>query len=343
MARPGPSLISWHPTMRPRLSLGVVATLVALVLSAAVFGAMLLPWRLPLSPKGAELDQRWHEIEGWAALNTQEGHAEALIKANLAVERRQAEIAALARPQLKSPVGRLREQDLPEEARIALRALAEWDAAGTGLGADPCGEALTAVPALTMGQLLLAVAGRDERAPELGRALRLAAALRTSGDLGLVTIGFNLAEEAVNWARTRGLPPTAPFIEHRPRSAEVFVAATRDAVCTYRHAVATVDRSGFPSLLAELSPEAAPPWIRPMLDEQRELDALRAFHVARLVPAAADKDSFGLLRTHLALAPRDDLPHAALVRGLVKDPRELFERWREVMDGYDAWLDTRKR
>jgi len=329
--------------MRPRLSLGVVTALVVLVLSAAVLGAMLLPWRLSLSPKGAELDQRWHEIEGWADLNTQTGRAESLIKADLAVERRQAEIAALAHPVLQNPAGRLRDGDLPEEARIALRALEDWDAAGSGLGADPCGEALTAVPALTMGELLLAMAGRDERAPELGRALRLAATLRTSGDLGLVTIGFNLAEEAVGWAQVRGLRPSAPFIEHRPRSAEVFVAATRDAVCTWRRAAATVDRSGFDSLLAQLSPEAAPPWIRPMLDPGRELDALRAFHVNRLIPASADKDSFGLLRTHLSLPPHDDLPHAALVRGLVKDPRELFERWREVMEAYDAWLDTRKR
>ena len=164
-----------------------------------------------------------------------------------------------------------------------------------------------------------------------------------SGDLGLVTIGFNLAEEAVDWARVRGLRPSAPFIEHRPRAAEVFVAATRDAVCTWRRAAATTERGGFDSLLVQLSPEAAPPWIRPMLDPQRELDALRSFQVNRLIPAAADKDSFGLLRAHLELPPRDDLPHAALVRGLVKDPRELFERWREVMDAYDAWVGTSRR
>ncbi len=326
--------------MKARLSLGTLVVLLALGLSLALSAVVVLPWRAPASPRGAELEARWREIEGWAGLSAISGDAPAIVKADLAVERRAAEISALARPALLSPAGRLREQELPEEARIALRALEGWDAAGAGLGADPCGEALTAVPALTMGELLLAVSGGPD-APELGRALRLAAALRTSGDLGLVTIGFNLAESAMGWAQARRLPPDPVFLEHRPRSAEVFVAATRDAVCTVRRAESAIARVGFPGLLAELGPEAAPPWIRPLLDPARELEALRAFHVQRLGAAASEKDNFGRLRAHLQIPERAALPHAALVRGMVKDPRELFVRWREVFERYDAWVDGR--
>lgn len=329
--------------MKARLSLATLLVLVFLGVVLALLGVLILPWRAPASPRGEELATRWREIEIWAGMSALTGDTGAIVKADLAVERRHAEISALSRPQILSPAGQLREDDLPEEGRIALRALESWDAAGAGLGADPCGEALTAVPALTMGELLLAVAGKDPRAPELGRALRLAAALRTSGDLGLVTIGFNLAEQAVSWAQARRLGPSAPFIEHRPRAAEIFVAASRDAVCTVQRAQAAIGQRGLRGLLGELGPEASPMWVRPLLDPARELDALRAFHVVRLGAAAAEKDSFGRLRAHLRMPAHDDLPSAALVRGMVKDPGELFERWREVFERYDAWVDAPER
>lgn len=319
-------------------SLGTVLVLATLGVVLALLAVLLVPWRAQPTPRGAELEARWHEIEVWASMGNMTGDASALMKADLAIERRQADISALARPFVQSPSGKLREDDLPDEARIALRALESWDESGAGLGLDPCGEALSTASAMTMGELLLAVASKDGRSPELGRALRLAAALRTSGDPGLVTIGFNLAEQAVAWAEARRLSPMAAYIEHRPRSAEVFVAASRDAVCTVRRAKAAIAQRGLSALLADLGPNASPLWVRPMLDPVREIDALRAFHVERLGRAAKEKDNFGRLRANLVLPERGDLPSAALVRGMVKDPNQLFERWREVFERYDAWV-----
>lgn len=329
--------------MNARISLGTLLILAVSGLLLALAGALVVPWRLPASPRGEALDARWREIEGWAGMAALPGDTESLVKADLAVERRQPEIFALVHPLVATPSGRIAERDLPEEARIALRALESWDRSGAGLGADPCGDTITPMPALTLGELLLAVAGGGAEAPELGRALRLAAALRTSGDLGLVTIGFNLAEQAVVWAETRRLRPSAAFVEHRPRPAEVFVAASRDAICTWRAAKAAIAREGLPALLEELGPAASPAWVRPLLDPSRELDQLRAFHVRRLGAASKEKERLDTLRAHLALPPRGELPSAALVRGMVKDPDELFERWREVMERYDAWVDGRAR
>lgn len=325
--------------MKQRLPIGLLIFLLVLGAFGVVCAVALYPWLARPSPR--ELEAGWREVEGWAALSQAEGDAEALLKADLAVESRQDEINAVVQPVLAAPGGRLDERALPEEARIALRALEAWDRAGAGLGQSVCGDALSAVPLLTMGHLLLAVAGKDPHAPELDRALRLGAALRTSGDNRIVTIGFNLADEALDWARVRKIGPTPSFSTHRPRAGEVFRAAARDAVCTWQRATRLIGQEGLPALLTRLGSRSAPAWARPFLDPERELDKLRAFHVARLRAAWPDRENLGLLRAHLDLPPRDDLPAAALVRGMVEDPGEYFERWREVSERYDRWLGER--
>ena len=318
----------------------ILAALLALVaLCAAVFGVAIFPWVSGPRLHGDDLDDGWMAVEVWANMESEApANAEALLKAELAVERQAEALNALGETARSRTNAGVAEKDMPEEGRIALRALAQWDASGADLGDQTCGEALQPLHLLTTGRLLLAVAGKDASAPEIDRVLRLAAALRTSGDLRLVAIGYNLAEEIVSWVDARGGKPGPIFAELRPRTEEIFLAAARDAVCTWRKASATAAAGGMPELLKGLSAEAAPPWVRPMLKPDRELKMLQAYHVERLTSAWKDRTELGMLRSHLRLPPVADRPKSALVRGWIQDPAMVLDRGREVFDVYTAFL-----
>lgn len=318
----------------------ILGTLLALVaLAAALFGVSVAPWVLGPSLHGDALEDGWMDVEVWANLDSEApANAEALLKAEMAVERQAAALDALGESARSRTNAGVREKDIPEEGRIALRALEQWDASGADLGDQTCGEALQPLHLLTTGRLLLAVAGKNASAPEIDRVLRLAAALRTSGDLRLVAIGYNLAEEIVDWVEARGGKPGPIFAELRPRTEEFFLAAARDAVCTWRKASKAAAKGGMPELLKGLSADAAPPWVRPMMKPERELKMLQAFHVERLHAAWKDRTELGLLRVHLRVPPVTDLPKSALVRGWVTDPGMVLDRGREVFDTYTAFL-----
>lgn len=325
--------------MQSRLTTILVVLLALVALAAAVFAVAVFPWISAPRIHGDELVEGWADVEAWANLESEApANAEALLKAELAVERQADALKTLAESARSRSSGGVPEKDMPEEGRIALRALAQWDASGADLGPQTCGDALQPLHLLTTGRLLLAAAGKDASAPEIDRALRLAAALRTSGDMKLVAIGFNLAQEIIAWVDARGGKPGPIFAELRPRPEEIFLAASRDAVCTWRAAKAASELGGVPRLLDGLGADAAPPWVRPMLKAERELEMLQAFHVDRLRGAWKDRTDLGLLRARLRMPPVADRPKSALVRGWVQDPSTVLDRGREVFDLYSAFL-----
>ena len=318
-----------------------VLSLVILVgVGAGLYAALFWPWlRTPATPEPVR-DAGWHMLELEAGLDqTPPGDPADLVKAELAIARQREALEALVSGVASNTTRGIPTRALPEEGRIALRSLEAWDRAGAGIGGEVCGASLDALPLLTAARLLLASAGTNPDAPEIGRALRLARALRQTGNLGHITLGFTLAEEATRWMQSRGQKATRTFVELAPREQEAWPALVRETICTWRSAARIAHAEGIRGLLAGLPGTAWPPaWVRPWVTAERELAALQSWQLDRMDSAREVSEDFHALQARMRLPPLDQLPHSALVRGGVRDPDESMERWREVLDRYQAFL-----
>ena len=317
----------------------IVALLVALVLGGAWYFAEVYPWIRAIPGDVAERDAQWAEVEVLASLDdVAQGDPAHLIKAELAIERRLTELQELTARAANGPLPKLRSADLPEEGRVAMRELLEWHDSGGGLGMAACGDELEAVPLLTLGRLLLSTS-RDARRPEVEATLRMAAALRASGDLAQVTVGFHMADDARRWVEEHGVRPTSVFAATRPRLDEIPVAMAREAVCVYREAERDLSGDKLLPWLLGLSPEDGGPWLgRQRVTLARERTAWQVFSLPRVTGARDAGGDLKALRNATRLPNRGDLPTSALVRVYATDPTAQIERWGQISRDYDSLL-----
>lgn len=323
--------------MRQFLSAIVTLTLILAGVVGLVYLVVVRPW--VAVPRGADIDKDWAAVEGYAATDAlATGDVGGLIKAELAVEQERVALDALLSRD-GGALPSLTVQSLPAAGQVALRALDAWDAAGGGLGEEVCAEALEGMPLLTLGRALLATAGRRADAPEVGLALRLAAALRGSGDLRKVTIGFHLADEVRRWLQARGLRPTIAMAELRPKREDVFAAVARDVVCTWRRSRTRLETGGVPELLGALPKELSAPAVAiPFLSVDRELRVYQQYHGARLVYAAEMRDNLLRLEPRTRPPAPETLPESVLVRATIHDASTYVARWRQSVEAYETML-----
>lgn len=323
--------------MRPFLSAILTVTLAVLGVVGVLYVVIVRPW--VRVPRDADIDTRWAQIESWADFGAlAQGDASNLIKAELAVEEARADLdAALARDGGALP--RLRAATLPAAGQVALRALVDWDAGGGGLGQEACAEAVEGMPLLTLGRALLSISESRADAPHALLALRLAAALRGSGDLRKVTVGYHIADEARRWLQERGLRPTAAYADLRPKREDVFPAVARDVVCTWGHSRARLEAGGVPALLSSLPAELSAPVLAiPFLSVSRELRVYQQYHGERLVFAAEVRDNLLRLEPRTRTPAPEDLPESVLLRATLHDASSYVARWRQVIESYETML-----
>lgn len=309
-----------------------------------IYVVLVRPWTAMPAMTDLEMQRGWAQLEAWAGLPAEKdppevtGDPAGLIKAEMVLEQKRGDLDALIGEVSMGARAPLRSKDLPEEARIALRSLESWEAAGASLGPAQCGEALEALPLLTLGRMLLSVRGGDDKA-EVERVLRLATVLRTSGDLKQVSVGFHLSVALLEEVQRRNLRPGDVLAAGRPRVEEVFAALSRDAVCSYRRARRNIDEQGFLTVLAGFTEEqAGPVFLRPLQKPERELATLRAYQIGRIKGAFDVRTNLSALQARMKLPPREAMPHSPLVRSEVTDPADFLERWREVLDTWDKAL-----
>lgn len=327
--------------MKSSPAAGLLVLLIALAVGGLVYYTFALPWLGDPKLSRAEITARWQSLRSEAGfVPPPQGDPSNLIKAEVALENQREAIAAVLS---RVGTGPLTVRDLPESGRIAARALALWVEGGASLGSSLCGDGLDAMPQFTLGRLMVGLAGRESDAPELRAVLALARALRSSGDLDLVSVGFNLPELAAQSVEARGLRAGPVFAEMRPQVSEIYTAFLRGAVCDYEAAEHVLLTEGMVGLTSGQPSEVAGPFLlRPYQQPARELLVFQAYEIQRMAAAAKVRDDLAGLRRVLRVPSRSSLPASPAVRAFVRDPDEAFERWREVLANYDAFLVRHK-
>jgi len=178
----------------------------------------------------------------------------------------------------------------------------------------------------------------------LAAALRLAAQYRRCGDFLGVSIGFILAQAAVEQAREHGLRADRSFVERRPRAEEVLPAIARGAICTVTLIEGNVTPSP-PTMIVEADGTAMPASESPppSAGALRILDRELLFHKQHwadlLLPHTADPSDLSGLA--LTLEPIDEelLPKSMLLRGgLDHQDAKLVRKMATILAEYDAFL-----
>lgn len=126
---------------------------------------------------------------------------------------------------------------LSPEVAAAVEALEAWHQAGGGLARRTCAEQVEGgrrvLAAVTLADLALHGAPEDRRAARLDAVLYLAHRLREEGaNLLDVTAGSEIADNAIKWAESRGLAPTAAARQLAPRDDLLSRAVAAEAQCS---------------------------------------------------------------------------------------------------------------
>ncbi len=313
-----------------KLAYGVAALgVLGVVVLGVVYLVVVHPWVAEPDASPEEIARRWDQVEAWAALDPacQEG-GEGLRHAIRAVDEGWWEVE----DRMDAGDGaRIPRDELPFGLRTAVDGLVGWHHAGEGIGVEGCFGDTSLVGQSHLAQLALASAdgagsGEVEAVLALGQWHR-----RCGGILG-TTLGLVFAEDAVIWARARGVTADATFERYRPTADEVFEGLAREALCSAELAEEAFGMAG----LGHTS-TGAPDLAMPLIDLERELRMLRLFHIERLEAADAAGRDLATMAGIYHWEEQDDLPRSLLVRMAALSPGFL-DRMGQYVATYDAFL-----
>ncbi len=303
------------------------------VAAAIAYMIWVHPWLAEPDVEPAELADRWAQLEAWAQADA--GCAEGGLGLKRAAEATDAGWWEIRDTLVDgyAPETALQREALPFGLRAAVDGLVDWHRTHDGLGRDVCDDSTDMLDLLNLSRLALATAHSAED-EQVAAVLALGQLLRNCGPLLDTMVGLSLADEAVRWARARGIPADATFERYRPTADEVFGGLAREAVCSHEM-VEDAFRAGGLGPAATDSPPGAELLLRP----DRELRMLQLFHVERLEAADAAGRTPEAMVEAFAWEEPDDLPRSLVVR-IATPSGYVVENLVEHLATYDAFLDA---
>ncbi len=315
-----------------KLAYALAALLVLLVGTLGVLYLVFVhPWVASPDASPEEIAGRWAQVEAWADPGQDCDQGGAVLRlATRSADRGWWEVETRFEGE-GIEVPRLERGELSFELRSAVDGLVGWHRSGEGIGLGTCEPDDDLVAGLNLVRLALATA-EDAGSPELAAVLALGQAYRGCGPLIRSMMGFTIASDAVDWARSRGVPPGELFERYRPTADEVFGGLAREAVCSHRMA-----EQAFEPAALDQGSLGAPSLAAPLVGVDRELGMLQLFYADHLeVADAAGRDPRAMVEIY-AWDDLDDLPPSLLVR-LTSLSGGVVERLVEHLEEYDAFL-----
>lgn len=310
------------------LVLSIVGVLVG-VLVTVVYFVKVRPWVVGPEETDEVVEERWARVEEWATTPPDCGATDAALLAAAATADEELRLVrTLAGDDDGSTL--LDDEDLTHELRTALEQLVSWHERGTELGGPPCEHTREVLGLIHLGDAALSTI--DGPSPRLDATLHLARSLRRCGSFIESAVGFALARNAVEWARSNGQRPTESFIRYRPTNDEMFFALAREAVCVYE-----VVEEGIGELAQNSRIQRGPVFSRVMFNPARELQMVRA-HRARLVVASHEsgRDPHGMGDLY-DFDDVEELPHSLMVRTVALGGSGVHDM-ANTLEAYDAFL-----
>jgi hypothetical protein len=304
---------------RALLVIGTLALLTAIWVAFSLYA-----WIAPPDEELAVIERRWAEVEALARPDERSGRPRAALDEALHAFD-ESDPAAMISEDLNT-VSRIELDALTTSNRAALEALLRWHDEGGGLGAERCinaplgptsvppVEPFKVFPAINLARLALRVSVASDDAPAVA-AMQLGALLRARGTAIHGAVGFAIAASTRDWAHRRGYDPSTLLALNRPSAMEIISIFAREAVCTYEQAtVLRADHEGLGTI-------ADRPALSGVFDVERELLMVRwvlGRDVTRIAEAASRAPPDAVLSAIERALPdeRDagDLPKSLVVR-----------------------------